>query len=337
MELQAILTLLSDGEFHSGKALGDLLGVSRTAVWKHLQKLEAYGVPLESVKGKGYRLPGGLELLDADRITNDLTPLARSYLRELVLFESVDSTNRLAMEKAMSGGAGGYVCLAEHQTAGRGRRGRRWQSPYGQSVYLSAVVEFDGGAAALEGLSLAVGVALMRALEKMGVTGVGLKWPNDLLHDGRKLAGILLEMTGDVAGLCQVVVGIGLNVSVAEAGAEEIDQPWVDLATLAPGLSRNELVAKVLSELLSVLMTYQQLGFEGYRDEWESRHVHQNAEVTLSSVAEVNHGRALGVTSTGALRVLVDGREQLFNGGEVSLRSAEHQAGNASGGDGVPT
>jgi len=321
MELQAILSLLADGDYHSGKVLGELLGVSRTAVWKHLQKLEAYGVPLESVKGKGYRLPGGLELLDAERITAALGVVARSGLAELQLCESVDSTNRLAMARAQSGGAHGYVCLAEHQTDGRGRRGRRWVSPYGQSVYLSAVAEFDGGAAVLEGLSLAVGVALVRALKRAGVEGVGLKWPNDVLVDGRKLAGILLEMSGDVAGVCQVVVGVGLNVSVA-ADTADIDQPWVDVAELVPGVSRNDLVGFILDELLPLILDYQRLGFAAYRDDWEALHVYQGCEVELSTVSHLTQGVALGVTSTGALRVEVGGSEQIFNGGEVSLRAA---------------
>jgi len=320
MELQVILGLLADGDYHSGKVLGELLGVSRTAVWKHLQKLEAYGLPLESVKGKGYRLLGGLELLDAGRITASLSAEARAGLAELELCESLDSTNRLAMTRAQSGGAHGYVCLAEHQTDGRGRRGRQWASPYGQSVYLSAVAEFDGGAAVLEGLSLAVGVALVRALKRAGAGGVGLKWPNDVLADGRKLAGILLEMSGDVAGVCQVVVGVGLNVSVA-AGVADIDQPWVDVAELVPDVSRNDLVGFILDELLPLLMNYQRLGFAAYRDEWEALHVHQGCEVELSTVALLTQGVALGVTSTGALRVDVDGSEQIFNGGEVSLRA----------------
>lgn len=321
MELQTILKLLSDGDFHSGKVLGELLGVSRTAVWKHLQKLEAYGVPLESVKGKGYRLPGGLELLDAERISTSLGSAARAGLSELQLCESVDSTNRLAMMRAQQGAAHGYVCLAEHQSDGRGRRGRQWASPYGQSIYLSAVAEFDGGAAVLEGLSLAVGVSLVRALRRAGAEGVGLKWPNDVLADGRKLAGILLEMSGDVAGVCQVVVGIGLNVNVA-AGAADIDQPWVDVAELVPGVSRNELVGFILDELLPMLLSYPQSGFAAHRDEWEALHVYQGLDVELSTVAQVTRGTALGVTSTGALRVDVGGVEQVFNGGEVSLRAS---------------
>ncbi|WP_439136337.1 bifunctional biotin--[acetyl-CoA-carboxylase] ligase/biotin operon repressor BirA [Pseudomaricurvus sp.] len=320
MNLQAILSLMADGEYHSGKDLGELLGVSRTAVWKYLQKLEAYGIPLESVKGKGYRLPGGLELLDAKRVRAGLSGAAAGFLSELDVRQSVDSTNVQAMARAGAGGAQGYVCLAEHQTAGRGRRGRAWVSPFGQSLYCSVVVEFDGGAAALEGLSLAVGVALVRAVKQLGVEGVGLKWPNDVLWEGRKLAGVLLEMTGDPAGVCQVVVGIGLNVRMAEASAVAIDQPWADMNQILPGVSRNELAAALLDQLLPMLATYHLAGFSTYRQEWEVAHVHAGREVKLLTASEDIRGVALGVTDSGALRLQIGDTVQEFNGGEVSLR-----------------
>lgn len=320
MNLQAILALMADGEYHSGKDLGELLGVSRTAVWKHLQKLEAYGVPLESVKGKGYRLPGGLELLDAGRIRSGLSGLAGSFLSELDVRQSVDSTNVQAMARAVVGGAHGYVCLAEHQTAGRGRRGRAWVSPFGQSLYCSAVVEFDGGAAALEGLSLAVGVALVRSMKQLGAEGVGLKWPNDVLWCGRKLAGVLLEMTGDPAGVCQVVVGVGLNVRMADESAADIDQPWADVSQIVPGVSRNELAAEMLNQMLPVLGAYHLEGFAAYRKEWEAAHVHAGRDVRLLTASEEVRGVALGVTDSGALRLQIGDTVEEFNGGEVSLR-----------------
>jgi len=320
VDLQAILELMADGEYHSGKALGDLLGVSRTAVWKHLQKLEGYGLPLESLKGKGYRLPGGLELLDEVCISEGLNCTAQEFLSQLDVRQTVDSTNALAMTRAGEGDGHGYVCLAEHQSRGRGRRGRQWVSPFGQSIYLSVVVEFDGGAAALEGLSLAVGVALVRAMATLGAEGVGLKWPNDVLWRGCKLAGVLLEMTGDPAGLCQVVVGLGLNVSLSKQGAQDIDQPWTDMAAVLPGVSRNQLVSAVLNELLPLLASYPTLGFAACRDEWEAAHVYAGQKVKLSTVSEQVAGVALGVTASGALRLDLGGREESFNGGELSLR-----------------
>lgn len=321
MDMQALLSLVADGEFHSGKDLGDVLGVSRTAVWKHAQKLESLGLHLESVKGKGYRLPGGLELLSREKILAGLDAGAESLLSELEVLSAIDSTNQHAMQRIDSQSSHGYVCLAEYQTAGRGRRGRTWVSPFGSNIYLSAVAEFEGGAAALEGLSLAVGVALVRALKACGVDGVQLKWPNDLLWQGKKLAGILLEMSGDVAGPCQVVVGVGLNVAMPERSAEDIDQPWVDVASIVPTYSRNQLVAAMLTELLPLLDGFQQAGFAAYKDEWEAMHAYQDCDVQIHTIKIHEQGRAMGVTDVGALRVLVDGVEKQFSGGEVSLRS----------------
>ena len=325
MELNAILNLLADGEFHSGAELGDALGVSRTAVWKHLQKLEPLGLALTSVKGKGYCLPGGLELLDRERILGAVDASARSLVSELDLRTIADSTNTRAQARAAAGEARGYLCLAEQQTAGRGRRGRDWVSPFGKNIYLSAVWGFDGGVAALEGLSLAVGVALVAALERCGLSGASLKWPNDLLWQERKLAGILLEMSGDVDGYCQVVVGIGLNVAMPEKAAEAIDQAWVDVQAMAAAqgvapVSRNALVAAILSELLPLLASFQSRTFTRWQERWEALDAYRDCPVALSTASSSVAGIARGVSETGALKVEVDGVLQQFHGGEISVR-----------------
>ncbi len=325
MDLNAILNMLSDGEFHSGAELGDVLGVSRTAVWKHLQKLEPLGLPLTSVKGKGYRIDGGLELLDASRITEAMSSASRPLLTELDIEAVIDSTNVRAMARSSAGGGSGYVCLAEQQTAGKGRRGRDWVSPFGKNIYLSAVWGFDGGVAALEGLSLAVGVAIVEALSRCGLADLELKWPNDVLWRQQKLAGILLEMTGDVDGYCQVVVGIGLNVAMPAEAAAAIDQAWVDVESIARAqglapVSRNCLVASVLSALLPMLNDYQETGFAAHRQRWEALDTCRNAGVELSTASHTVCGVARGVSDTGALKVEIDGVEQLFNGGEITLR-----------------
>lgn len=321
MSVLGLLKVMADGQYHSGEALGELLGVSRTAVWKNLQKLEGLGLPLESIKGKGYRIPAGIELLDESFILASLNAAARSFLTELDVQPSVDSTSTKAMQRVQAGGAHGYVCFAEHQTQGRGRRGRTWVSPFGQSLYLSAVVEFSEGAAALEGLSLAVGVALVRAMRDVGVVDVGLKWPNDVLRNEKKVAGILLEMTGDPAGICHVVVGVGVNVALTGDLSAAIDQPWTDLVSANPDLSRNEFAAALLNHLLPLLQSFHRVGFSEYKDEWESMSLHSGRLVGLHTAGEtVVEGELLGVTQTGALRLQVNGSEQQFSGGEVSLR-----------------
>ena len=327
MNLTAVLNLLADGGFHSGEALGDALGVSRTAIWKHLQKLDELGLNLISVKGKGYRLDGGLELLDELKILESVSAEGQVLIDTLDIHSVIDSTNVKALATATESDASGYICLAEQQTAGRGRRGRKWVSPFGKNIYLSALWGFDGGAAALEGLSLAVGVAIVRVLQKQGLSDLQLKWPNDVLWRGRKLAGVLLEMTGDVAGRCQVVVGVGLNISMPVSAGATIDQAWVDVDSIArdmeiPQLSRNLLVGRLLDELLPMLNNFQHGGFAALRADWEELDAYRGQRVELRMGANTVMGVALGVSDTGALKVMTDEGETLYNGGEISLRGA---------------
>jgi BirA family biotin operon repressor/biotin-[acetyl-CoA-carboxylase] ligase len=326
MSIERVLHLLADGEIHSGEELGQALGVSRTAVWKQLQKLEDFGIRLQSVKGQGYRLEKGLELLREEGIRGYLSPKAGRLLSKLDLAGSIDSTNTRALNEARAGAGSGLVCLAEHQTAGRGRRGRQWVSPYGRNIYLSLVWEFTTGAAAMEGLSLAVGVAIVRALRASGIEGVQLKWPNDILWQERKVAGVLLEMTGDPAGHCQVVIGIGINVAMLESEAEGIDQQWVSLHSISSEVSRNKLTADLLNELLPLLVDYQQQGFGPLREEWESLDCFGEREVEIRVGEQVTIGRVLGVNAAGALRLKTADGEQLIYGGEASLRKSTQPA-----------
>jgi BirA family biotin operon repressor/biotin-[acetyl-CoA-carboxylase] ligase len=318
-----ILQALADGAIHSGEELSVILGVSRTAVWKQLRRLQDdTGLQVEAVKGRGYYLPGGIELLSHLQVSSLISPLARKLLSELNLLGEVDSTNSIALQKAQQGVLPGYVVVAEQQLAGRGRRGRQWVSPYGCNIYCSTVWQFQGGAAALEGLSLAVGVAVARALTASGLSGVKLKWPNDVLWEGRKLAGILLEMIGDAAGHCQVVVGIGINVSMgAGAGSALIDQPWTS-ANAAAGavISRNHLLANLLSELLPLLAEFEAGGFAVFRDAWSALDAMYGKDVLLHAGDQVVAGRAVGVAESGALAIETALGHQWFHGGEVSLR-----------------
>lgn len=323
--VSVLLSRLADGEFHSGDELGQRLGISRSAVWKQLQKLEELGLALESVRGRGYRLRGGLELLEYQAILSALTPLARTCLNELDVLPVTDSTNARALLKAAQMRSG-YVCLAEQQLAGRGRRGRSWVSPFGRNLYLSASWGFDGGAAQLEGLSLAVGVTVCRVLEQVGLEEIQLKWPNDLLWRGRKVAGILLEMAGDPAGQCHVVVGVGLNLAMPEAAATAIEQPWVDVCSACEGEgvappSRNELAASLINEILPLLASYAREGFGIYREAWQQRDAFAGKAVVLSSTRTELKGVARGVDDQGALQLEVEGRVQTHYGGELSMRA----------------
>ena len=325
MSLETLLAVLSDGQFHSGDDLGRVLGVSRTAVWKQLKKVQDLGLAVQSVKGKGYCISGGLDLLCEQTVRQHLSPQARSLIADLELAGVVDSTNTVAMTKAVAG-ASGYVCSAEQQTAGRGRRGRSWVSPYGSSLYLSVVWEFAGGASALEGLSLAVGVAVVAALEKVGVADARLKWPNDVLHQQRKLSGVLLEMVGDAEGPCRVVVGVGLNVAMATAPATVIDQPWVDVSSITDvPVTRSRLLALVLNELMPLLADFEQHGFAAYRQRWQALDAYAGQQVAVQLGDDVVVGTAAGVDASGAVIVDTVAGQRLFHGGELSLRRIERE------------
>lgn len=311
-----LLKLLKDGRFHSGQALGVALGVSRSAVWKQLQHLEAdLGLSIHKVRGRGYQLAAPLTLLDPVEIREQ----APSCDWPILVFDSIDSTNAEALRTIERGQAAPFLVLAERQTAGRGRRGRKWASPFAENIYYSLVLRIEGGMRQLEGLSLVVGLAVMQALRELGISGAGLKWPNDVLVGQKKIAGILLELVGDPADVCHVVLGVGINVNMQIT--EEIDQQWTSMR-LESGkvFDRNHLVGELGAMLQAYLCRHQVDGFSAIQAEWEQNHLWQGRAVSL--IAGVNHieGEVLGIDSQGALRLKVNGVEKVFSGGELSLR-----------------
>lgn len=316
-----LIPLLADGAFHSGQELGDKLGVSRAAVWKRLRRLQELGLECERVRGKGYRIPGGLDLLDSEHIYAALDPRAEPIPVELV--EITGSTNTDLLDGLRHGMESPRALVAEYQHSGRGRRSRSWLSPYGRSLYLSLAWPFSGGAAQLEGLSLAVGTVLAEQLVSEGLEPVGLKWPNDVLVNGRKLAGILIELTGDVDGQCTAVIGIGVNGDLGGGAAEVIDQDWTDLRReLGAMPDRNRLLARVLSELALMLPVFAAEGFRGIKPRWQRFDLAREQPVRIQVGDQSYDGRAEDVTDTGALVVNIQGERRHFYGGEVSLRLA---------------
>lgn len=310
-----LLTLLKDGRFHSGEALGAVLGVSRSAVWKQLQLLESeLNLTVYKVRGRGYRLAEPLLLLDAEKIAS----LAVREPWPAVVLDDIDSTNAEALRLVAAGQAAPFLVLAERQSAGRGRRGRAWSSPFAQNLYYSLVLRVEGGMRQLEGLSLVVGLAVRQTLLALGVASAGLKWPNDVLVDNRKVAGILLELVGDPADVCHVVLGIGINVNMQSA---DIDQAWTSLH-LETGhmVDRNRLAALLGDNLRICLERHHQEGFSALQSEWESAHLWQGRPVSLIAGSNSVDGVVLGVDHQGALRLDVDGIEKSFSGGELSLR-----------------
>ena len=311
-----LLKLLKDGRFHSGQALGVALGVSRSAVWKQLQHLEAeLGLSIHKVRGRGYQLAAPLTLLDPAEIREQ----APSCDWPILVFDSIDSTNAEALRAIERGQAAPFLVLAERQTAGRGRRGRKWASPFAENIYYSLVLRIDGGMRQLEGLSLVVGLAVMQALRELGISGAGLKWPNDVLVGQKKIAGILLELVGDPADVCHVVLGVGINVNMQSA--DEVDQQWTSMR-LESGKSfdRNQLVAMLGEMLQRYLARHQAGGFLAIQSEWEQNHLWQGRSVSLIAGVNQIDGEVLGIDGQGALRLKVDGVEKVFSGGELSLR-----------------
>lgn len=323
MAIGELIRLLSDGGYHSGEQLGEQLGVTRTAVWKQLKKLEALDIPLEAVKGRGYRLAAPMELLDGPAIIASLSRESRRHLTRLFIEEALPSTNLFLRDRFQHGAGHGEACLAESQTAGRGRRGRQWASPWGRSLLLSIGWRFQGGASVLEGLSLAVGVAIAKVLEKHGLH-VALKWPNDVLLINEKtqgkLAGILLELSGDAEGPCEVVIGIGLNVSLPESLRSRIDQTVAAVDDQASGISRNTLAAELIEELLALLSGFEATGFAPWQEAWNQRNVHAGREVCVVQGARRYAAVAQGVDAAGNLLVHYGDEVQRLVGGEISLR-----------------
>ncbi|MEP6390007.1 MAG: bifunctional biotin--[acetyl-CoA-carboxylase] ligase/biotin operon repressor BirA [Halioglobus sp.] len=320
-----LLALLADGLFHSEAELVSASGLNAAELSRHLHEVEQWGVELESRADKGYRIPGGLSLLNTAMVHQCLSPVAAQLLTSFQLHPSIDSTNAELLRQAGQGICAGTVCVAEQQTAGRGRRGRHWVSPFGRNIYLSILWEYASGPAALEGLSLAVGVAVSRALSACSVDNVRLKWPNDVLIGDAKLGGILLELRSKPDGACQVVVGVGINVAMPEMASAAIDQTWVDIARDAEMPDRSRLLAALLNELLPMLSQYESAGFESWRDEWLALDAYASEPVVLISGDQRQEGVARGVDETGALRLETAAGIELFFGGEVSMRPVRKQ------------
>jgi BirA family transcriptional regulator, biotin operon repressor / biotin---[acetyl-CoA-carboxylase] ligase len=313
-----LLRLLADGRFHSGEELGAVLGVTRSAVWKHVKRLEGeYGVELFRLPGKGYRLAEPLSLLNYDNSGALLARLGWGfYLRD-----TTDSTNAEALRLIRAGSAAPFVVMAECQTGGRGRRGRTWVSPPAQNIYYSLALKISDDPRRLSGLSLVVGLAILHALRRAGVVRAGLKWPNDIYAHGKKIAGILLELHGDPADECHVIIGVGVNVNMA-LGAVDIDQPWTSVREQTGFLaSRDELTRFISESLFHYLNSHASEGFASLRSEWEANDIWRGKSCTLSAGSQQIKGIVTGVDEQGALRLWIEGQgERNFSGGELSLR-----------------
>lgn len=330
--LSCLLDCLADRQLHSGESLGAALGVSRAAVWKQVRLARALGVPLQAIKGEGYRLQPGFELLDASAIQQACQPVTRAHCPDISVLRVTDSTNSEVMRRFQAGGEGGFAVLAEKQTTGRGRRGRAWYSPFGASLYLSIGWVSHEGVAAFEGLSLVAGLKVIKALERFGIRDLMLKWPNDVYWQHRKLAGILVDVQGDPSGTCQLAVGIGINIDLPTDASGSIDQPWTDLRSILSSsgdketyLSRNRLAAAVIDEMIPVFGELVGGGFSIYRDDWQHYDLCKNQRLCLQHGSIIIEGKGCGINLQGAYGMMLDSSTgesviQYFSGGEITLR-----------------
>lgn len=317
MSFEEALRVLADGE---KKSLGEL-GVGITELDEFVVWLESLDLLVET-DGEAISIPAGIDLLDSQTIQQLMSPETSARLNNIEVFLEIESTNSYLYKKSLTSRSG-ILCLAEKQTAGRGRRGRDWVSPFGSNLYMSILWRMPLSRAPLEGLSLVMGIAVVRALKSEGFSGIKMKWPNDLLLDGGKIAGILIEMKPPARDFVELVVGVGINLSMPVNSAKMIDQPWRDLSDGMKSKSRNGIAASVATSIVDVLAAYPQLGFVGFENEWHSLDAYYNKQVELHLGQKIVKGKAQGVNSEGAINILVDGELHCFHGGEISLRLAD--------------
>jgi BirA family biotin operon repressor/biotin-[acetyl-CoA-carboxylase] ligase len=320
---RALLEALADGEFHSGEQLARSAGVSRTAIWKHLRGLSAsLDLELHSVRGRGHRLARSIELLEKERITDHIHKDNLSCLGALEVFDSLPSTSAYLVEKRQYWNGESRICFAEHQTSGRGRRGRGWVSPFGSNLYFSLHWTFDLPLTTLGGLSLASGVAVARTLESIGLPDATLKWPNDLHAKEHKIGGLLVEGFGPTEGPVSVVIGVGVNHDMPDDLADSIDQPWIDLKRAVPGIEtgRNELAGLLANELLNMARVFSSDGWAAFRDDWERYDNYRGRSVEVHASNDVHRGIYRGVDDSGGMVLDTGSSRMVFHSGEISLR-----------------
>jgi len=320
MQAQELLVALADGGMVSGAQLAERAGVTRAAIWKQIEALRARGVPVESRGTAGYCLPWPVQLLDIDTVRTALPAAAHKRLGTLEVRWEIDSTSS-EVQRRQADLPDLSMVLAETQTAGRGRRGRRWLSPPGLNVYLSCLKRFDAGFAALSGLSLAVGVIVMRTLSALGIEGAGLKWPNDVLSDAGKLAGILVELGGEYQGPCAAIIGVGLNVRLTDALHEQAGQPVNDLTTLAgEALDRNRVAAALIAALADGLDQFEREGFAAFVDEYARYDLLRDKPLRVQGATDVLEGIGAGIDERGALLLKIGDDVHRVDSADVSVR-----------------
>lgn len=311
-----LINILADAIFHSGEQLGEIMGISRTAINKHIRTIKSWGLDVFSLSGRGYCLTCPLQLLDEKKI--------RSYMPSdsgnIEVLSVIDSTNQYLLDR-MNELQSGDACVAEYQYSGRGRRGRQWVSPFGSNIYLSMFWRLEQGPESVMGLSLVIGTAIAEVLKQMGVEDIRVKWPNDLYLHGKKLAGILVELTGKMGDAVQLVMGVGINILMPiTAQKESINQDWTTLQEAGITIDRNKLTAELFAALKRDMMQFEKEGLTAFIDRWRQLDNYCDCPVKLIVGKKEIKGIARGIDSQGALLLEQNGTVKAYSGGEISLR-----------------
>ncbi|MCL1068994.1 bifunctional biotin--[acetyl-CoA-carboxylase] ligase/biotin operon repressor BirA [Shewanella olleyana] len=308
-----IIGLLNHSTYVSGEFIAQKVGLSRTAVNNHIAQLADYGVDVFSVKGKGYKLPKPLPLFDETKLINGIE-------NRCFYFNEIESTNAFMLQHAEEL-KNGDICIAEYQSAGRGRRGRQWVSPYGQHVYASLFWRLNQGMNAAMGLSLVVACSIVKSLTEFGVDALGVKWPNDIYRDNKKLAGILIELSGHTMDECNLVIGFGINMSMSDQHANLIDQPWSDLSSLESMPDKTALITSIHKQLKLDLILFEAEGLTPFISQWQQNDLFYEKEINLLMAPNNISGVCKGIDKQGAVLVETDGIITPYIGGEISLRA----------------
>ena len=313
-----LISILSDAEIHSGEHLGNKLGMTRAAINKHIKTIRSWGLNVQTVAGKGYRLPFRINLLDQE--------LLRSHIPDvnIIVEPVIDSTNQYMLER-ISNLNSGDTCLAEYQSAGRGRRGRQWLSPFGCNLYLSMYWKLEQGPAAAMGLSLVVGIIIAETLNKLSQNKIKVKWPNDLYMNDKKLAGILVELTGKTGDAAHIVIGIGINIGMDNNhDSHIINQAWASLNDEIKDIERNKLSINLIQELRTSLILFENEGLKPFIERWFELDNFINRNIKLLIGNDIITGVDKGINDQGALLLQKENGEIVpYIGGEISLRSNE--------------
>lgn len=317
-----ILIALAGGDFCSGEQLGKDNNISRAAIGKHIKALQDLGLDIYSVTGKGYRLSQTIELLDSDQIMTSLQLDNVSTQVNTVVGSTNDVMKQALLNGEIDTNHNGTTVFSEAQTTGRGRRGKQWVSPLSASIYFSTHWRFEQGISATMGLSLVVGIAIVDALSKLGVSDLGLKWPNDIYYQGRKLAGILVELEGQSSDSCDVIIGAGINVQLPVNATQDIGQPFADIVETGLTLSRNEIAGNVLRHVITLLKEFEQTGFSSFVERWHKYDCFLGHQVELHMGQRIIEGVANGVDAQGGIVLTINDKQESYFGGEISLRKA---------------